>query len=123
MEAKRSMLLASFFAGIAITSSGTTAVHALSYPLGGKYHIAHGVSNAILLTPVMKFNKTACVDKLAEVYDCCFRDSNMENIEEKADAVINKLEETVAHLEIPATLRNSVSRLMIWKVWWKRECR
>lgn len=44
------------YGGLAITASGTTAVHALSYPLGGKYHIAHGVSNAILLAPVMRFN-------------------------------------------------------------------
>ena len=42
---------------VAITGSGTTAVHALSYPLGGKYHIAHGVSNAILFAHVMEFNK------------------------------------------------------------------
>ena len=39
---KSAMQLASFYAGVAITASGTTAVHALSYPLGGKYHIAHG---------------------------------------------------------------------------------
>ena len=39
---------------IAITAAGTTAVHALSYPLGGKYHIAHGVSNAILFAHVME---------------------------------------------------------------------
>ena len=42
------MMLGAFYGGVAITGSGTTAVHALSYPLGGKYHIAHGVSNAIL---------------------------------------------------------------------------
>ena len=45
MEAKSNLLLGAFYGGIAITGSGTTAVHALSYPLGGKYHIAHGVSN------------------------------------------------------------------------------
>ena len=36
------MLFRSYYGGLAITASGTTAVHALSYPLGGKYHIAHG---------------------------------------------------------------------------------
>ena len=36
MEAKTNMLIGAFYGGIAITSSGTTAVHALSYPLGGK---------------------------------------------------------------------------------------
>ena len=48
----------SYYGGLAITASGTTAVHALSYPLGGKYHIAHGVSNAILLAPVMPVSYT-----------------------------------------------------------------
>ena len=51
MEAKNRMQIAAYYGGLAITASGTTAVHALSYPLGGKYHIAHGVSNAILLAP------------------------------------------------------------------------
>ena len=69
LEAKTNMLLAAFYAGIAISSSGTTAVHALSYPLGGTYHIPHGVSNAMLLLPVMRFNKSACVKELAELYD------------------------------------------------------
>ena len=69
MEEKSNMLLASFYAGVAITASGTTAVHALSYPLGGKYHIAHGVSNAILLAPVMKFNEPACRARFALAYD------------------------------------------------------
>ena len=65
------MQLASFYAGVAITASGTTAVHALSYPLGGKYHIAHGVSNAILLAPVMRFNAPACPERFAAAYDRC----------------------------------------------------
>ena len=56
MEEKNRMQMAAYYGGLAITASGTTAVHALSYPLGGKYHIAHGVSNAVLLAPVMRFN-------------------------------------------------------------------
>ena len=44
------------YGGMCIASSSTTAVHALAYPLGGKYRIAHGVSNAILLPYVMRFN-------------------------------------------------------------------
>ena len=50
-KAKEQMMLASFYAGVAITASGTTAVHALSYPLGGKYRIPHGLSNAIMTCP------------------------------------------------------------------------
>ena len=65
LEAKAEMMLGAFYGGVAITGSGTTAVHALSYPLGGKYHIAHGVSNAILFAYVMEFNKDGCKDRLA----------------------------------------------------------
>ena len=97
------MLLASFYAGVAITASGTTAVHALSYPLGGKYHIAHGVSNAILLAPVMRFNEPACRPLLARVYDRCMTgDAGTEA--EKSAAVIARLEEIVKHLDIPTSL-------------------
>lgn len=103
-EAKTSMLLASFYAGVAIACSGTTAVHALSYPLGGKYHIAHGVSNAILLAPVMRFNMDACEERLAKVFDKCLSGSE-DTTECKAAAVIEKLEEIVRNLNIPTSLR------------------
>lgn len=104
LEAKAEMLLASFFAGVAITASGTTAVHALSYPLGGKYHIAHGVSNAILLTPVLRFNQCAIEDRLAIAYDRCFPGSDLNQVQ-KADALITRMEEIVRHLEIPTSLK------------------
>ncbi len=103
MEAKRAMMLAAFYAGVAITASGTTAVHALSYPLGGKYHIAHGVSNAMLLAPVMRFNAPACVEELACVYDTVFC-GDLEDRQEKAWFVIERLEQIVKALEIPTDL-------------------
>ncbi len=43
------------------------AVHALSYPLGGRYRIPHGISNAILLPWVMEFNRDTVTDRFAEV--------------------------------------------------------
>ena len=103
MDAKNRMQIASFYAGVAITASGTTAVHALSYPLGGKYHIAHGVSNAILLAPVMRFNEPACRERLAAVYDRCIcgRETTVEG---KSAAVIARLEQIVKHLDIPTSL-------------------
>ncbi len=103
MDAKNTMLLASFYAGVAITASGTTAVHALSYPLGGKYHIAHGVSNAILLAPVMRFNEPACRPLLAKAYDRCLK-GDAAGEEEKSAAVIARLESIVKHLDIPTSL-------------------
>ena len=98
MDAKNTMLLASFYAGVAITAS-----HALSYPLGGKYHIAHGVSNAILLAPVMRFNEPACRPLLAKAYDRCLK-GDAKTEEEKSAAVIQRLEGIVKHLDIPTSL-------------------
>lgn len=103
MDAKNQMLLASFYAGVAIATSGTTAVHALSYPLGGRYHIAHGVSNAILLAPVMRFNEPACRPLLAKVYDRCFQGDAATELAKSA-AVIARLEGIVKHLDIPTSL-------------------
>ena len=106
MEAKNAMQIAAFYGGLAITASGTTGVHALSYPLGGKYHIAHGVSNAILLVPVMKFNEPVCRERFAECYDRCAHDgSNCTTVEEKSAWIIRKLDEIVHHLEIPTSLQ------------------
>lgn len=105
MAEKNAMLLASFYAGVAITASGTTAVHALSYPLGGKYHIAHGVSNAILLVPVMRFNESACREKFAAAYDrCVHAGGGCATVEEKSAWIIRRLEEIVRHLDIPTSL-------------------
>nr|WP_317407944.1 iron-containing alcohol dehydrogenase [Fournierella massiliensis] len=107
MEEKNRMQIAAYYGGLAITASGTTAVHALSYPLGGKYHIAHGVSNAILLVPVMKFNEPFCQERFAQVYDrCCHDGSALTTVEEKSAWVINRLDAIVRHLDIPTSLKS-----------------
>ncbi len=105
-ESKSNMLLGSFYAGVAITSSGTTAVHALSYPLGGKYHIPHGVSNAMLLTPVMKFNEPAINESLALAYDRVVKSGNLAlSMDEKSKWMIDKMANMVKILEIPTSLK------------------
>ena len=67
LDARHDMLLAALFGGMCIASSSTTAVHALAYPLGGKYHMPHGLSNAILLPYVMEFNRDACTEKFRDI--------------------------------------------------------
>lgn len=55
-EARGDLLLGAYYGGVCIATSSTTAVHALAYPLGGKYRVPHGLSNAMLLPTVMAFN-------------------------------------------------------------------
>jgi alcohol dehydrogenase class IV len=104
LEARADMLLASFYAGICIASSGTNGVHALSYPLGGRYRIPHGVSNAVLLAPVFAANKDACVSKLASIAPLCGKSMDGTNDEQKADIFVQALEELSRDLGIPAHL-------------------
>ncbi len=67
IEAREACALGSLYGGLCLGPVNTAAVHALSYPLGGEYHIPHGLSNAILLPSVMKFNRPANLRKYAEV--------------------------------------------------------
>ncbi|WP_242661367.1 iron-containing alcohol dehydrogenase [Alkaliphilus metalliredigens] len=104
MEAKTNMLRAAFLAGVAIASSGTTAVHALSYPLGGKYHIPHGISNAILLAPVMRYNMAACEERLAILADTVSPGGIARSNKEKAEEIVKRIEEIVRDTHIPSSL-------------------
>ncbi|MBP1918982.1 iron-containing alcohol dehydrogenase [Youngiibacter multivorans] len=106
MEAKNSMMIASFYAGVAIATSGTTAVHALSYPLGGKYHVPHGVSNAIMLMPVMRFNEPMCRELFAKAYDRVSRSNPALTVEEKSKWMLNRLQEILVNLDIPTNLKD-----------------
>jgi alcohol dehydrogenase class IV len=106
MEAKSNMMLGAYYGGIAITGSGTTAVHALSYPLGGKYHIAHGVSNAILFAHVMEFNRDACEAQLAKICDAIHPAYAKKADGEKAQYVIGQIEDIVKVTNIPTDLES-----------------
>ncbi|AOT69586.1 iron-containing alcohol dehydrogenase [Geosporobacter ferrireducens] len=104
LQAKSNMLLAAFYGGVAIAASGTTAVHALAYPLGGKYHIAHGVSNAILLAPVMRANLEACEDRLALLEDGINPAGYGRAQSEKAKGMIERIASIVSDTGIPSSL-------------------
>ncbi|MBQ4386013.1 MAG: iron-containing alcohol dehydrogenase [Prevotella sp.] len=67
VEAREALALGSLYGGLCLGPVNTAAVHALSYPLGGEFHIPHGLSNAILLPSVMRFNTPACPERYAQV--------------------------------------------------------
>ena len=67
VEAREALAFGSLYGGLCLGPVNTAAVHALSYPLGGEFHIPHGLSNAILLPSVMKFNAPANIKRHAEV--------------------------------------------------------
>ncbi|MCX5840449.1 MAG: iron-containing alcohol dehydrogenase [Deltaproteobacteria bacterium] len=59
LEAREQMLLGSLYAGLGLANGGVTAVHSLSYPLGGKYGVGHGLANTMMLPEVIAFNMPA----------------------------------------------------------------
>ena len=91
LKARELMQVASTFGGIAIASSGTTAIHALSYPLGGRYHIPHGLANAILMPQVMDANKSSCIEKYAVMAKAMELDCNGKSDEECAALFVKEL--------------------------------
>lgn len=66
-EARQAMLLGACLAGQAFANSPVAAVHALAYPLGGHFHIPHGLSNALVLPHVLRFNASAASAHYAEL--------------------------------------------------------
>jgi len=104
LQARLEMLWASYYGGASIAHAGTHLVHALSYPLGGKYHLPHGVANAILLAPCMRFVRPAAVSKFAQAYDLLPDASLHLNDEEKSHALVDYFTALVARLQLPASL-------------------
>lgn len=104
-QAREDMATGSLLAGLAFGNAGVGAVHALAYPLGGRYHLAHGVTNALLLPFVMEWNKLACVERfrgIAVAFDEPVAGLSDDAI---ADAVIKRMHKLCADVEIPAGLR------------------
>lgn len=67
IEARAGMLRASHLGGQCLGPVNTAAVHALAYPLGGEFHIAHGAANSLLLPHVLRFNLEAAPKRYADV--------------------------------------------------------
>ena len=98
------MLWASYYGGVAINHAGTHLVHALSYPLGGRYHLPHGVANAILLAPCMKVIRPFVVDKFALVWDLLPDADSTLSAEEKSRALVEYFATLVKRLNLPDNL-------------------
>ncbi|CAM6613330.1 iron-containing alcohol dehydrogenase [Klebsiella pneumoniae] len=104
LEARLNMLWASYYGGAAIAHAGTHLVHAMSYPLGGKYHLPHGVANAILLAPCMRFVRPAAVSKFAQAYDLLPDADSTLDEEAKSHALVAYFAALVKRLKLPASL-------------------
>lgn len=105
VKARSEVAMGSLLGGFCLGPVNTAAVHALSYPLGSMFHLAHGLSNALLLPYVMEYNYIAAPRKYAEVA-LALGCNKQETDEETALAGIAKVRELISDCGIPARLRD-----------------
>lgn len=91
--------------GIGFGNAGVGAVHALAYPLGGTHHVSHGVSNAVLLPYVMRFNRPACAARYAELARLCGVVGPAASDDQASAALVEAVAELVGQLGVPTRLR------------------
>jgi alcohol dehydrogenase len=106
VNARQNMLLGACLAGQAFANAPVAAVHALAYPLGGHFHIPHGLSNSLVLPHVMRFNKTHAASLYSELAPYISRTINTEQSEQSiSDDLILYVEGLIKRLLLPSTLK------------------
>jgi len=105
LKARESMATASLMAGMAFGNAGVGAVHALAYPLGGRYHIPHGVSNALLLPYVMEWNKVSCLDQFRDIAEALGENVSGLSDSEAADRAVEAMRRLCDAVDIPKGMR------------------
>lgn len=106
LQAREDMASASLMAGMAFGNAGVGAVHALAYPLGGRFNIAHGVSNALLLPYVMAWNKLACVERLRDIAQAMDVPVIGLSDEQAAEQAVKAMAALCAAVAIPTGMRS-----------------
>jgi alcohol dehydrogenase class IV len=104
-NARANMLLGSMLAGMAFANSPVAAVHALAYPLGGHFHVPHGLSNALVLPHVMDYNMPAASAQYLELADLCFPELKGVVTDKKLDSLLEKTSSLSKDLGLESTLR------------------
>ena len=104
LRARENVLLGGLYAGLGLANAGVTAVHSLSYPLGGKYGISHGVANTVLLPYVMRFNLPGAVEKFAVVAEAMGEFIDDLSLREAANLAVEAVEELIEDCDMDISL-------------------
>lgn len=105
LPAREQMLLGAMLAGMAFENAPVAAVHALAYPLGGVYHLPHGLSNALVLPHVLRFNRSAAEPLYAELADVLGLGQGGDAAS-RCDALIEHLATLSPRCGLPSRLRD-----------------
>ncbi|WP_438315237.1 iron-containing alcohol dehydrogenase [Sporosarcina sp. FA9] len=104
LKAREDMSMGSLLAGIALANAGVGAVHALAYPLGGKFKVPHGVSNSLLLPYVMKYNVVSEMEKFKEIAIALGENIEGLSTREAAEKAVESLGKLSRDIGIPTSL-------------------
>ena len=108
VEARGNMLIGAMLAGKAFANSPVAAVHALAYPIGGTFHVSHGLSNSLVLPYVLRFNSvdSKASKDYAELAPYVFPEIDTNRGAQSVCAeFIDKLESLSKKLGLPQKLR------------------
>lgn len=105
IEARSNMLLGSLLGGKALAIAGVGLVHAMAYPLGGMFGIAHGLANAVLLPYVTEYNLIGNLYKHAVLAEILGQDISGMSLRDAAEVTVEELHLLNQDLGIPCSLR------------------
>ncbi|WP_068544489.1 iron-containing alcohol dehydrogenase [Thalassotalea crassostreae] len=105
LHARQAMLLGACLAGQAFANAPVAAVHALAYPLGGHFHIPHGLSNSLVLPHVMAFNLSQASEQYAQLAPHINSDINLAQSQQAiASDLIDYIRQLIKQLKLPTSL-------------------
>lgn len=102
LQDRESMAIAAFEAGVCICNASVTIVHGMSRPVGAKFHVPHGLSNAMLLAPCLNFAAKGAPERFARLSRAVGFASDAQSDADAAAALIGQLKTLSRVLEIPS---------------------
>jgi len=104
LNARSEMLMGSLLAGIGLANAGVTAVHSLSYPLGGSFRVPHGVGNGLLLPAVMEYNALFSPGRFARLAEAMEIEIKGLSLAEAALRSVEGVKKLAQDIEVPLRL-------------------
>jgi alcohol dehydrogenase class IV len=106
-DVRENMLLGSLLAGMAFANAPVGAVHALAYPLGGHYQLPHGLSNSLVLVPVLEYNLPLATPLYAQLGRAILPQLALADDEAAATAFVAAIKARVGAMPYPQNLRQA----------------
>lgn len=115
-KAREEMALAAYEAGVCINNSSVTLVHGMSRPIGALFHVAHGISNAMLIKECLSYVIDGCYEKFANIARAVNEGNDKLSDKEAAEEFINELDKICRICEIPTLKEYGINKVEFYEV-------